>query len=101
MAGIDRYNQLRMSPGPVPPRMPIAVRCTCGQKIVLEPRYVGKPSGCTDCGRNFIVRMLLDPQTRRWSPHVTYTEGESKAGAAPAAPPAWFTVVCRCGHKIG
>ena len=62
---------------------------------------MGKPTGCAACGRNFTVRMLFDPQVRRWSPKITYLPAATETPAKPGEQRAWFTVACRCGHKIG
>lgn len=86
-----------------PPKVPVAVTCTCGKKIVLESRWVGKPTGCAGCGRDFVVRMLLDPKTGRWTPSVSFTPTLAPATVKPGRDgrPEWLNVACECGHKIG
>jgi hypothetical protein len=88
---------------PAPPKVAVAVTCTCGKKIVLEPRWVGKPTGCAACGRDFVVRMLWDPQTSRWSPSVNYTPtvAPDHVKTGKDGQPNWLNVACECGHKIG
>lgn len=89
-------------PGP-PPRVAVAVRCSCGRRIVLEPRWVGKPTGCAGCGREFRVTMIHDPAASRWRPTVSYTPSVApeKIKQGPDGRPAWINVQCECGHKIG
>ena len=86
-----------------PPRVAVAVTCTCGKKIVLESRWVGKPTGCAHCGRDFVVKMLLDPQSGRWTPNVQYTPTLAPQHVRPGKDgrPDWLNVACECGHKIG
>ncbi len=86
-----------------PPKVAVAITCTCGKKIVLEPRWVGKPTGCANCARDFVVKMLLDPQTGRWTPNVHYTPTIAPQHVRPGknGRPDWVNVACECGHKIG
>ncbi len=86
-----------------PPKVAVAVTCTCGKKIVLESRWVGKPTGCAECGRDFVVKMLLDPQTGRWTPNVHYTPtlAPQHMRAGKDGRPDWLNVACECGTKIG
>lgn len=85
------------------PQAPVAIKCRCGNRIVLEPRWIGKPTACAECEGDFVVEMVKDPKTRQTYPHVRYTrtlapssfKKEAKGGYT------WANVVCECGNKIG
>lgn len=74
---------------------PVAIRCRCGNRIVLESRWIGKATGCAECDAQFTVLMVEDPRTKRFVPYVQY-----HATQVPASK-TWTNVVCTCGTKIG
>ena len=88
---------------PAQPKIPVAFRCSCGKKIVVGPRWIGKQGGCAGCGREFTVRMQRDSFTRRWFPRVSYPSAMPATDAKMSADGhvKWFTVTCKCGRKIG
>ncbi len=91
-----------MSPhAPKTPDTPVAIKCRCGNKIVLEPRWIGKPSGCGACGADFVVSMLVDPKTRRFVPHLQFTPTYLADKVKKTEDGAWVNVTCECGKKIG
>jgi hypothetical protein len=81
---------------------PVAVKCRCGKQIILEPRWIGKPTACASCQADFIVTMVPDPRRHRRIPHVQYTPTvlpekiKKDRGTAK-----WANVNCDCGAKIG
>ncbi|GEM_PF-3955633 len=79
---------------------PVAVRCRCGNRIVLEPRWIGKPTGCAQCEAQFIVLMVADPRTKRLVPYVQFTTTRI-ARKKEVERAGWANVTCECGSKIG
>jgi hypothetical protein len=83
--------------------VPVAIHCRCGNSIILEARWIGKPSACAKCQADFVVTMLMDPATKRLVPHVQYTptympENVQRRADGTAI---WANVTCECGVKIG
>ncbi len=88
---------------PPRPEAPIAIHCRCGNRIVIEARWLGKPTACASCQADFVVSMLPEPKSGRSVPHVQYTptilpDKVKKQGAGAAT---WANVTCECGTKIG
>src|SRR5262245_29969506 len=85
------------------PAAPVAVHCRCGNRIILEPRWIGKPTACASCEADFVVSMLVDPTTRRFVPHLQYTPVylPEKVKQDTDGTTAWANVTCECGSKIG
>lgn len=86
-----------------PPEVPVAFKCRCGNRIVLEPRWIGKPTACAGCEAHFVPTFVFDADADRWVPYLRYTPvfsmadkiRKSKGAIAPA------NIVCECGTKIG
>lgn len=70
---------------------------------MLEPRWVGKPTACAKCESDFVVSMLVDPDTGRKVPHVKYTRTQvpDRVTKTRTGQTAWANVTCECGAKIG
>jgi hypothetical protein len=83
--------------------VPVAIHCRCGNRIIMEPRWVGKPSACAQCEADFVVSMLVDPKTKRVVPHVQYTPVymPDKVKHESDGTTSWANVTCECGMKIG